>query len=126
MLLTTGYGWDHTLTQMGWFFTKAAALLTFGGAYAVLPYIYQGVVELRLAHTGADDRWSGTWRSYTRAVDHGRGFRCIHWWICASIVWTGYAVSGGNGSCSTGGMVYIFAVFYFYSCWQPVGEVYAW
>ena len=42
-LLTAGYGWDHTLTQMGWFFTKAA-LLTFGGAYAVLPYIYQGAV----------------------------------------------------------------------------------
>jgi chromate transporter len=28
---------------MGWFFTKAA-LLTFGGAYAVLPYVYQGAV----------------------------------------------------------------------------------
>ncbi|MTW05951.1 chromate efflux transporter [Pseudoduganella ginsengisoli] len=38
------FGWDHTLTQMGWFFTKAA-LLTFGGAYAVLPYVYQGAVE---------------------------------------------------------------------------------
>lgn len=34
-------GWQHPLTQMCWFFTKAA-LLTFGGAYAVLPYIYQG------------------------------------------------------------------------------------
>ena len=42
-LLTVTYGWDHTLTQMGWFFTKAA-LLTFGGAYAVLPYVYQGAV----------------------------------------------------------------------------------
>jgi chromate transporter len=42
-LLTLGYGWSHTLTQMGWFFTKAA-LLTFGGAYAVLPYVYQGAV----------------------------------------------------------------------------------
>jgi chromate transporter len=42
-LLTTLYGWEHTLTQMGWFFTKAA-LLTFGGAYAVLPYVYQGAV----------------------------------------------------------------------------------
>jgi len=42
-VLTTTYGWDHTLTQMGWFFTKAA-LLTFGGAYAVLPYVYQGAV----------------------------------------------------------------------------------
>ncbi len=37
-------GWHGTLTQMGWFFTKAA-LLTFGGAYAVLPYVYQGAVE---------------------------------------------------------------------------------
>ncbi len=37
-------GWSGTLTQMGWFFTKAA-LLTFGGAYAVLPYVYQGGVE---------------------------------------------------------------------------------
>jgi len=42
-LLTAAYGWHHTLTQMGWFFTKAA-LLTFGGAYAVLPYVYQGAV----------------------------------------------------------------------------------
>jgi chromate transporter len=42
-LLTALLGWDHTLTQMGWFFTKAA-LLTFGGAYAVLPYVYQGAV----------------------------------------------------------------------------------
>ncbi len=37
-------GWEGTLTQMAWFFTKAA-LLTFGGAYAVLPYVYQGAVE---------------------------------------------------------------------------------
>ena len=42
-LLNAVYGWHHTLTQMGWFFTKAA-LLTFGGAYAVLPYVYQGAV----------------------------------------------------------------------------------
>ncbi len=43
-LLTVFYGWHGALTQMGWFFTKAA-LLTFGGAYAVLPYVYQGAVE---------------------------------------------------------------------------------
>ncbi|WP_137919728.1 chromate efflux transporter [Hydrogenophaga sp. 2FB] len=42
LLLTQG--WQGTLTQMGWFFTKAA-LLTFGGAYAVLPYVYQGAVD---------------------------------------------------------------------------------
>ena len=42
--LVMNNGWDHTLTQMSWFFTKAA-LLTFGGAYAVLPYVNQGAVE---------------------------------------------------------------------------------
>jgi chromate transporter len=42
--LSVTFGWDHTFTQMGWFFTKAA-LLTFGGAYAVLPYVYQGAVS---------------------------------------------------------------------------------
>ena len=42
--LVVQFGWDAAFTQMGWFFTKAA-LLTFGGAYAVLPYVYQGAVE---------------------------------------------------------------------------------
>ena len=42
--LSLRFGWDATLTQMAWFFTKAA-LLTFGGAYAVLPYVFQGAVE---------------------------------------------------------------------------------
>jgi chromate transporter len=42
-ILTVLFGWHGTLTQMSWFFTKAA-LLTFGGAYAVLPYVYQGAV----------------------------------------------------------------------------------
>jgi len=55
-LLTALLGWPHTLTQMGWFFTKAA-LLTFGGAYAVLPYVYQGAV----AHYG--------WLSPTQMID---------------------------------------------------------
>ncbi|MCZ8250902.1 MAG: chromate efflux transporter [Hylemonella sp.] len=43
-LLLFALGWTHDYTQMAWFFTKAA-LLTFGGAYAVLPYVYQGAVE---------------------------------------------------------------------------------
>ena len=51
VLLAT-QGWQGTLTQMGWFFTKAA-LLTFGGAYAVLPYVYQGAVEAQQWLTGA-------------------------------------------------------------------------
>ena len=43
-LLVAFNGVQGTLTQLGWFFTKAA-LLTFGGAYAVLPYVFQGAVE---------------------------------------------------------------------------------
>lgn len=55
-LLMAAFGWQGTLTQMGWFFTKAA-LLTFGGAYAVLPYVYQGAV----GHYG--------WLSPTQMID---------------------------------------------------------
>ena len=43
-LLVQTFGWDGTFTQMGMFFTKAA-MVTFGGAYAVLPYVYQGGVD---------------------------------------------------------------------------------
>ncbi|EPO0797967.1 chromate efflux transporter, partial [Acinetobacter baumannii] len=50
------FGWQHSYTQMAWFFTKAA-LLTFGGAYAVLPYVYQGAVN----HFG--------WLSPTQMID---------------------------------------------------------
>ena len=60
---------------MGWFFTKAA-LLTFGGAYAVLPYVVSGRGrDLRLAHAGADDRRPGARRDDARAADHGRRVR---------------------------------------------------
>ncbi|WP_406833942.1 chromate efflux transporter [Pseudomonas asiatica] len=55
-VLMATLGWQGTLTQMGWFFTKAA-LLTFGGAYAVLPYVYQGAV----GHYG--------WLSPTQMID---------------------------------------------------------
>ena len=44
LLLAWRFGAAGALAQMGWFFTKAA-MLTFGGAYAVLPYVYQGAVE---------------------------------------------------------------------------------
>ena len=54
--LVTRFGWTGMLTQMGWFFTKAA-LLTFGGAYAVLPYVVQGAVN----HYG--------WVSPTQMID---------------------------------------------------------
>ena len=44
LMLAARFGPVGALAQMGWFFTKAA-LMTFGGAYAVLPYVYQGGVE---------------------------------------------------------------------------------
>jgi chromate transporter len=37
-------GADHVLTRIGWFFSKAACV-TFGGAYAVLPYVAQQAVH---------------------------------------------------------------------------------
>ena len=37
-------GWGHTIPQQGLFFSKAA-MVTFGGAYAVLPYVSQQAVE---------------------------------------------------------------------------------
>ncbi len=43
-ILAVQGGQQGVLAQMGWFFTKAA-FLTIGGAYAVLPYVYQGGVE---------------------------------------------------------------------------------
>ena len=55
-LLWSTVGPKHDLSLMGWFFTKAA-LLTFGGAYAVLPYVVQGGVE----HYG--------WLSATQMMD---------------------------------------------------------
>ncbi len=41
--LVAWQGWSSSLTQMGWFFSKAA-MVTFGGAYAVLPYVTQTAV----------------------------------------------------------------------------------
>jgi chromate transporter len=43
-LLVRAFGLEDLLSQTAFFFTKAA-LLTFGGAYAVLPYVFQGAVE---------------------------------------------------------------------------------
>ena len=43
-ILIAYFGWKTLYPQLAWFFTKAA-FLTFGGAYAVLPYVYQGAVD---------------------------------------------------------------------------------
>jgi len=44
LAIGTGLGWHSTLAQEGIFFSKTA-LVTFGGAYAVLPYVAQHAVE---------------------------------------------------------------------------------
>jgi chromate transporter len=38
------FGWEHTFTRVGVFFSEAA-MVTFGGAYAVLGYLAQAAVE---------------------------------------------------------------------------------
>jgi chromate transporter len=43
LVLSAIMGRDHILTQLGWFFSKLA-VVTFGGAYAVLAYMGQDVV----------------------------------------------------------------------------------
>jgi chromate transporter len=52
LLLAALWGPRDAPSAMAWFFTKAA-LLTFGGAYAVLPYVYQGAVSGHGWLTGA-------------------------------------------------------------------------
>lgn len=44
LLAGIGLGYEHLLVQQGLFFSKAA-MVTFGGAYAVLPYVSQQAVE---------------------------------------------------------------------------------
>ena len=43
-ILIAIFDWKTLFSNLAWFFTKAA-FLTFGGAYAVLPYVYQGAVD---------------------------------------------------------------------------------
>ena len=44
LILMGLWGTEHVLSRMGVFFTQAA-LVTFGGAYAVLPYVQQAAVQ---------------------------------------------------------------------------------
>ncbi len=50
-------GWTHVLTQQGVFFSQAA-LVTFGGAYAVLPFVAQQAVQ-HYAWLSADQMLAG-------------------------------------------------------------------
>lgn len=51
-ILFASGGPQSVLARIGWFFSKAA-LLSFGGAYAALPYVVQGGVEQQHWLTGA-------------------------------------------------------------------------
>ncbi|MFA5899945.1 MAG: chromate efflux transporter [Hyphomicrobium sp.] len=44
LFITLVFGADHVLSQLAWFFSKLA-VVTFGGAYAVLAYMAQAVVS---------------------------------------------------------------------------------
>ena len=107
---------------MGWFFTKAA-LLTFGGAYAVLPYVYQGAVE----HYG----WlSGAQMIDGLALGETRQGRSSWWWRSSVPGRLGAAGAGPGGAvpgCSVGGdrgdLVHLPAVIHFHSGRWAVGGV---
>jgi len=45
LVLWSAYGWTHVFVQEGFFFSKAA-VVTFGGAYAVLAYMAQQAVDV--------------------------------------------------------------------------------
>lgn len=61
---------DHpVLRDMGEFFTKAA-LLTFGGAYAALPYAYQGGMSAKTPSRGSKNSPKSSPPSSARASSH--------------------------------------------------------
>jgi len=111
--LTLAYGWQATITQIGWFFTKAA-LLTFGGAYAVLPYVYQG---------GSDDRRTCVGRNHAGPAHHDRSVRGF----CGSLdkrdIWPGCIVHGGCSRGNGGYFFYLFALIFVYSDWWTTGGI---
>lgn len=51
ILLGVWIGWNQTITREGIFFSKAA-MVTFGGAYAVLPYVAQQAEKYHWIQTG--------------------------------------------------------------------------
>ena len=121
-LLNAIYGWHHTLTQMGWFFTKAA-LLTFGGAYAVLPYVYQGAV----GHYG--------WLTPTQMIDglalgertahHGGGLRRLRRRLRESAVRARLPVFSRSSGGHAGNMVHLSALVPVHSGGWPFGRIHA-
>jgi chromate transporter len=96
------YGQDHVLAKMGWFFSKLA-MVTFGGAYAVLAYMGQDVVT-SFKWLSADEMMTGLGLAETTPgplilVTEFVGFLAAYkqggWWIgilgAAVALWATFA-----------------------------------
>ena len=71
-------GTDSVFSQIAVFFSKMA-MVTFGGAYAVLAYVAQQAVEqLWLAEAGRDAGRPRHGGDHARAPDHGAAVRGLH------------------------------------------------
>ena len=69
------FGADHVLTELAWLFSKLA-VVTFGGAYAVLAYLAQEVVETyRLAEARRDAGRTGPRRDDAGSAHPRHGIR---------------------------------------------------
>ena len=124
-LLCGQYGWNSALTQMGWFFTKAA-LLTFGGAYAVLPYVYQGAVE-HYHWLSATQMIDGLALGETTPgpLDYDRHLRWIFRRLEPVTLWPGCVI---NGRCGCGGgsnLLHLSVQFFVYPGGRPFGGIHA-
>ena len=73
--LVLALGPDQTFARLAVFFSQMA-VVTFGGAYAVLAYVAQEAVQHRaLAGAGRDARRARPGRDHARAADHGGAVR---------------------------------------------------
>ena len=77
-------GWDSTLFKEGLFFSKAA-VVTFGGAYAVLPYVtQQALFHYGWLKPGQMMDGLGLAETTPGPVDHGAAIRRLHGRVAAS------------------------------------------
>ena len=73
--LYLGLGGDNVFTQIAVFFSKVA-VVTFGGAYAVLAYVAQQAVDTyHWVTAGRDAGRAGHGRDHARSADHGDAVR---------------------------------------------------
>jgi chromate transporter len=77
-VLLVAFGSNDVFSQIAVFFSKMA-MVTFGGAYAVLAYVAQQAVDhYALAEAARDARRSWHGRNHAWSVDHGAAIRGLH------------------------------------------------